>query len=451
MRMALANAGISDLHKLCILQFLDRARAAIAHARTQTANVLHHHFRQRAFVWNTPFDTFRHQFFNIVFHILEVAIFGALLHRTQRTHTAIHLEFPTFVDDRLARRFFNTGKQATCHDGACPGGNGFDNIARVANAAVANDRHARTFDALRRLHNSCQLRYANARNHTGGANTTRTNPDFHAIDASFHKCLRTASGSNITADHLQIREFFLDFPNAVQNAHRVPVRRIHANDVHTNFHQRLNPIKHIARDTNRPTDHQATKGIFAGIRIILHLHNILVGDQSDQLSILIDYRQFFNFMPLQNILRLLKRRTRRRGYQVFTGHQIGNRPIVARLKTQVAIRQNADQLVFFIHNGNPANLKLLHQLQCIAYAGIHFQRHRIDDHAAFRALHVTNLLRLPLDGHVFMDNANAALARDCNRQPTIGHRIHRRRYNRNIQPYFSCEQRSGIHFTGQDF
>ena len=73
---------------------------------------------------------------------LAVAIAGPGPHRPQRTHAAIGLEGAALVDDRLSRALGQPGQQAAEHDRMGPRRQGLGDVARVADAAVGDDRHA---------------------------------------------------------------------------------------------------------------------------------------------------------------------------------------------------------------------------------------------------------------------------------------------------------------------
>src|SRR5437588_7880341 len=58
---------------------------------------------------------------------------------------------------------------------------------------------------------------------------------------------------------------------------------------------------------------------------------------------------------------------------------------------------------------------------------------RIDDHSGLTTLHLVDFVSLNLDRKVLMNDADAALLRDCNRQVRLGYSVHRRRRDRYIE------------------
>ena len=120
------------------------------------------------------------------------------------------------------------------------------------------------------------------------------------------------------------------------------------------------------------------------------------------------------------------------GDQVLLRHPCGNGLVELGLEAQVAIGENAHQLAVF-HDGHARNPVVLHHLERLGDLLIGSHRDRVHNHAAFTALDPVDLLRLSLNGHVPMDDADAALLRQRDRQVRLGDGIHRRARNRNIQ------------------
>src|SRR5690625_6371392 len=90
--------------KLSLLQFTDIGPTTIPHTSTKPSNILNHHFRQISFERYSSFDSFRHQFFDIIFHILEIPILGPPSHRANRSHPSVGLIFSSFKNDGLSGR-----------------------------------------------------------------------------------------------------------------------------------------------------------------------------------------------------------------------------------------------------------------------------------------------------------------------------------------------------------
>jgi hypothetical protein len=55
------------------------------------------------------------------------------------------------------------------------------------------------------------------------------------------------------------------------------------------------------------------------------------------------------------------------------------------------------------------NFVLIHHVERLADRHFRGDRHRIDDHSAFRALHAVHFFGLAVDGHVAVNESDAAL------------------------------------------
>ena len=94
-------------------------------------------------------------------------------------------------------------------------------------------------------------------------------------------------------------------------------------------------------------------------------------------------------------------------------------------KAQVAIGQNADELVA-LGDRNAGDAIALHQFERVGDLVVRRHGDRIDDHAAFRALHFVDFAGLLLDGEIAMDDAESALLRHGNGQARFRHGVHGR-------------------------
>src|SRR6478672_10192115 len=104
MWMAFANSAGRDSNKSSsILQRRNILGATIPHSGTKSTDKLLHAFVEFAFVWYTTHNSFRNQFLDIVFHILEITVFGSFLHGFHRTHAAVGFEFSSFKNNGFAR------------------------------------------------------------------------------------------------------------------------------------------------------------------------------------------------------------------------------------------------------------------------------------------------------------------------------------------------------------
>ena len=438
------HAGRAHAHKLRLLHLANAAGPAIAHARAQAADVLHHHFRQRSFVGHPAFDAFGHELFEVVFDVLEIAVFRTQGHRAEGAHAAVDLKLSTVVDDRLAGSLFYAGEQSAGHDHVGAGHDGLGDVAGVAHAAVADDRHARSADRLGGFVDRRELRHADAGHDPGGANTAGADAHFYGIGAGIDQRFSSFARGDVAGNDLQVGIRVLHLPHGLQHAHRMPVRRIDHDRIDAHIDQGIDPLEHIARYADGGAYDQAAQIVLAGDRVVLHFHDVFVGDEPHQYALRIDDRQLFDLVALQDLFGLLQSSADRGRDQILRGHQLAHRAVDRQFEAQVAVRENADQSIVLADDRNTTDAKFAHQLQRIRHPGLRQEGDRIDDHAALRTLDHPHLLGLRLDGHILVNNAHPSLPGNGNGQLDLGDRVHRGRNDRHVQANIAGKLRGNI-------
>ena len=97
---------------------------------------------------------------------------------------------------------------------------------------------------------------------------------------------------------------------------------------------------------------------------------------------------------------------------------------------------------------NAGNFVLPHHFQRVADLVCGRHGDRIDDHAAFRTLHLIDFIGLLLDGQVAMNDAKTALLRQRDCHVRFGHRVHGGADDGNIQADIAGELRLRMAFAG---
>ena len=83
----------------------------------------------------------------------------------------------------------------------------------------------------------------------------------------------------------------------------------------------------------------------AAIGVLLDLFDILDGDQALKTAFFIDDQQFFNAVLMEQGLAMLQVDAHLGGHQIFAGHDIVHPQVVVGDKAEVAVGDNAHQLV----------------------------------------------------------------------------------------------------------
>ncbi len=146
----------------------------------------------------------------------------------------------------------------------------------------------------------------------------------------------------------------------------------------------------------------------------------------------VDDQQLLDAVRVQDLLGFLEADAGARGDEVVLGHHLGDGAVEPLLEAEVAVREDADELAV-LRDRQTRDVEAAHDRERILDALIRAHGHRVGDHAALRLLHLLDLERLRRDRHVPMDEADAALLRDRDRHPRLGHGVHRRRDQRDVE------------------
>src|SRR5690606_38098825 len=139
------------------------------------------------------------------------------------------------------------------------------------------------------------------------------------------------------------------------------------------------------------------------------------------------------------------------GDQVVLGHQRLRGRLVAGLEAHVAVGQDADQLARTRLDHREAGDPLARlDLADLAQRGVGVDGQRIDDHAAFVALHLADLVGLLVHREVAVQDAHAARLGHGDGQTAFGDRVHRRRHDGNVQLDLAGQPCGRIHLGRHD-
>src|SRR5690606_17998237 len=269
----------------------------------------------------------------------------ALLHRRQAAHAAVTLVVPALVELAFAGGFLGTGEQAADHHRGGTSGQRLADVARVADAAIGDQRDT----VLQRLGDHVDggdLRHAHAGNDPGGADRTGADADLDRVGAGVHQGQRRVAGDDVAAHDLHLREVLLDPGHAVDDALRVPVRRIHHHHVHAGSDQRFHPGLGITADTHRGPHQQALAAVVGGIGVVGLLLDVLDGDQALQLEPVVDHQDLLDAVPVQQVHDLVVGGPLlHRDQPVLPGHDVADRIVEFLLEAHVAARDDADQAI----------------------------------------------------------------------------------------------------------
>ena len=203
------------------------------------------------------------------------------------------------------------------------------------------------------------------------------------------------------------------------------MRGVERQDIHIGARQFDGAFEEIAGGADRGAHAQAAMFVFCGARIFQFFLNVFDGDQALEVEVLIDDQQFFDAVLLQQALGFFERGAHRNGDQIVFGHHAADGLIEIFLEAQIAIGEDAHQLGAARYR-QARDAVLVHEFERMTHRMFRRNGHRIDDHSAFGALDAVHFFGLALDGHVAVNEAEAALARHGDGQVRFGDRVHGR-------------------------
>src|SRR5205085_12261364 len=111
-----------------------------------------------ALVRHAALHALGHELVDVHVRVLEIAVRGALLHSAERAHAAVGLVGAPLIELDFAGRLVGAGEEGAEHYGVRAGGDGFRDVARVAHAAVGDERHAALLQRPRDVLAGAELR-----------------------------------------------------------------------------------------------------------------------------------------------------------------------------------------------------------------------------------------------------------------------------------------------------
>src|SRR5690606_446154 len=382
--------------------------------------------------------------------VLEIAIGRAvpLRHRAERAHAAVRLVRPPLIELHVAGRFLRAGDETPGHRRVRARGDRLGDIAGVAKAAAREERHARAFERGRDLRDRGDLRHADARDDPRRADRARADADLHRVGTRLDERPRRLAGHDVAGDDLQIRILPLDLPHPLEHTAGMSVRRVDDDHVAARLDERPrrlaghdvagddlqirilpldlpHPLEHTAgmsvrrvdddhvdarlderRDAivripagaDRGPDAQRAVLVLARGGVLDRLLKILRGDHSTQMEAVVDDEHLLDAITVQQREHLLLARALANGDELLLRRHHGrDRRVELRLESEVAMRDDADEILAF-DDWHARDVLRARELDDLANRRVRAHRDRILDDPALEFLHAADLARLVLHG-----------------------------------------------------
>ena len=230
----------------------------------------------------------------------------------------------------------------------------------------------------------------------------------------------------------------------------MPVRGVDDDDVHPGFDQRGEALFGPLADPDRRADPQLALLVLRRIRVLARLENVLHRDQAAQLEAVLHDQHALEPMLVQELSRFLRACPFLDVYQpIARSHDGAHRLVEVGLEAIVAVRDHADHFAL-LHDRESRHPMLLREREELSHRDIGRYRHRVAEHPRLVALHFGNFRGLLLGGEILVDEADAALLRDGDRERRLGHRVHRGRDERDVELDVARQPGLEADIAGQD-
>jgi len=405
-RMALNEAGVRDADELgFLLKGHKIFCSAVAHAGLEAADELVDHILQDTAVRDAAFHAFRHEFLRIR---LEVAVLAARVHGAFGAHAAISLVASALVHDNFARAFLCACEERAQHDGVRAGRDGFDNVTGVLDATIGNNRDIVAAGHLCAVHDGGELRHAYACDDAGGADGARAYADLDGVSACVDQVKCGFCRRDVAGNDLRLRERSAELGYGVNDVFAVAVCGVQSQDVDARLQHGCRTVHHVAAQAYGRAAKESCLVVRSAVREDDDLLDVLDGDEALQVALFVRQRQLFDLPLAQDLLRFHHGDAFSCGDEVFLGHDLVDRLGIVGFKAYVPVGDDPDELVGFVDYRHTRNPVALHEHEGVADVVLLREVKRIDNDAVLAALDLVDLQGLLLNGHVLVDDANAA-------------------------------------------
>ena len=355
----------------------------------------------------------------------------------------------------LARGFLTASERAAEHHGGSASHEGLGDVTGVVDATVGDAGHASGTAGLGSLVHGGELRDTDTGNDTGGADRAGANTDLDGVRASLNHGLSTGAGADVAADDLHAVEggVVLQAGNHVECQTGFTVGGVDHEHVHASLHQSGGTLPGVAEEADAGGHAQTTLLILGGVRVLLGLDEVLDGDQAGQVAFLVNERQLLNLVLGEQTVSVVLGNVGRASDQVLLGHDILNLQGVVILggdEAHITVGDDADELVFLVHNRQTGDVELAAQLVEVGQSDLGVDGQRVGDHTGLGTLDHIDLSGLVVDGQIAVQHTDTTVTSHGDGHLGLGHGIHGSGEDRGLHHDLASQMSAGVHFGGND-
>ena len=121
------------------------------------------------------------------------------------------------------------------------------------------------------------------------------------------------------------------------------------------------------------------------------------------------------------------------GDEVLLRHDFVDGTVKTAFETQVAIGDDAHQMLLVVDHGNTADVILRHDVERLSHRATAGNGHGVVDHTVLSTLDNSHLAGLVLDRHILVDNADTTFAGNGNGHLALGDGVHGGRHEGHVE------------------
>ena len=169
--------------------------------------------------------------------------------------------------------------------------------------------------------------------------------------------------SYIAHDDVHVGEMLLDSLQRADDTLAVAVGRVDDDGIYARVDQCLCTLQRVGGHAHACGHAQAALGVLASHRLVLGLGDILIGDEADEVVVLIDHRELLDLVLLEDGGSGLEVRLLMRGDEVLGRHDLRHLLVEVGLEAQVAVGDDTDEVALVIDDRDAADMVVVHHLQ----------------------------------------------------------------------------------------
>ena len=209
--------------------------------------------------------------------------------------------------------------------------------------------------------------------------------------------------------------------------------RINDDGIGTSLHQSLGALQSVGCHAHSSCNAQTAFLVFAGHGLVLGLGYVFIGDETYQMIILVYHWQLLDLVLLQDLGGSGEVGLLMSCHEILAGHHVIDLPVEPTFKAKIPVRNDTNQPIVVVHDGNAADMIVAHHGQRILYRTAQADGYRIVDHSVLCSLHDGHLTRLRFNGHILVNDSDATFTGYGYGHGRFRNGVHRRRYERDVQ------------------